>query len=109
MPKNTQHTFFLTSVGPPDIINIAKKLKAKCSQGFDNISTKLIKKTIEEMSIPLSHIINLFFQNSDVPNKMKIAKIIPIFKAGEQNKFNNYRPISLLPAFSKIIEKLVAS
>ena len=109
MPKNTQHTFFLTPVGPPDIINIAKKLKAKCSQGFDNISTKLIKKTIEEISKPLSHIINLSFQNGDVPDKMKIAKIIPIFKSGEQNKFNNYRPISLLPAFSKIIEKLVAS
>ena len=109
MPKNTPHKFFLTPVGPPDIITIAKKLKAKCSQGFDNISTKLIKKTIEEISIPLSHIINLSFQNGDVPDKMKIAKIIPIFKSGEQNKFNNYRPISLLPAFSKIIEKLVAS
>ena len=37
---------------------------------------------------------------------MKIAKIVPIFKAGEKSSFNNYRPISLLPQFSKIVEKL---
>ena len=38
---------------------------------------------------------------------MKTAKVIPIFKTGEDNKFNNYRPISLLPVFSKVLEKIV--
>ena len=40
---------------------------------------------------------------------MKIAKVIPIFKSGNKNIFNNYRPISILPAFSKILEKVMAN
>ena len=48
-------------------------------------------------------------QNGTVPEKMKIAKIIPIYKSGEKDLINNYRPISLLPALSKIMEKIVAN
>ena len=79
----------------------------KSSQGFDNISTKLLKSTIDEILIPLTHIINLSIQSATVPEKIKIAKIIPIYKSGEKDIFNNYRPISLLPALSKIMEKIV--
>ena len=81
-----------------EIIKITNKLKMKSSQGFDNISTKLLKFTIDEILIPLTHIINLSMQSGTVPEKMKIAKIIPIYKSGEKDIFNNYRPISLLPA-----------
>ena len=81
----------------------------KNSQGFDNISTKLLKSTIDEILIPLTHIINLSMESGTVPEKMKIAKIIPIYKSGEKDLFNNYRPISLLPALSKIMEKIVAN
>ncbi len=43
-----------------------------------------------------------------MPQDMKLAKVIPIFKSGDQHSFNNYRPISILPAFSKILEKTLA-
>ena len=43
-----------------------------------------------------------------VPVKMKIAKIVPLFKDGKKKKLNNYRPISVLPGFSNILEKLVS-
>ena len=79
----------------------------KTSQGHDNISTKLLKETIDLILIPLTHIINQSFTSGIVPGNMKIAKIIPIFKSGNQEIMNNYRPISLLPAFSKLLEKLV--
>ena len=42
-----------------------------------------------------------------VPKKLKIAKVIPLFKKGDSHLFDNYRPISLLPAISKIFEKVV--
>ena len=43
-----------------------------------------------------------------VPQNMKVAKVIPIFKSGDKHKFNNYRPISILPAFSKKLEKVMS-
>ena len=45
--------------------------------------------------------------NGHVPDIMKIAKVIPVYKAKEQDLFSNYRPISLLPAISKILERVV--
>src|ERR1043165_2133232 len=51
--------------------------------------------------------INCSILAGSVPNKLKIAKVIPIFKAGETNKFNNYRPVSILPYFSKYFEKIM--
>ena len=42
-------------------------------------------------------------------NDMKNAKVIPIYKAGERNLFSNYRPVSLLPQFSKILERLFSN
>ena len=54
----------------------------------------------------IAHICNVSFQTGVFPNKMKIAKVIPLYKSGEKNIFTNYRPISLLPQFSKILEKL---
>ena len=55
----------------------------------------------------LAHIINLSFTSSTVPNQLKIAKVIPIFKKNEINKSENYRPISLLSSINKIMEKLM--
>ena len=56
-----------------------------------------------------THIINQSMSTGLVPKHMKIAKVIPIFKSGNKHIFKNYRPISLLPAFSKILEKGVAT
>ena len=56
---------------------------------------------------PLSEIINLSFSHGIFPDKLKIAKVIPIFKKGDQLECNNYRPISLLSNISKVFEKLM--
>jgi hypothetical protein len=49
----------------------------------------------------------LSIETGIVPDKMKIARIIPIFKSGDNRLFSNYRPISVLPIFSKILERVV--
>ena len=84
-------------------------LKASTSEGYDNISTKLLKQTVKEVATPLAHIVNLSLSQGIFPNDMKLAKIVPIFKNGNTKLFNNYRPISILPAFSKILEKIVCN
>ena len=69
---------------------------------------KMIKQAISHIVKPLSYIdlCNMSLTSGIFPNNMKIAKVIPIYKASGKNEFTNYRPISLLPQFSKILEKL---
>ena len=56
---------------------------------------------------PKSHIFNLTFATGKIPNDLKVALIAQVYKASEKNVFSNYRPISVLPFFSKILEKLM--
>ena len=53
----------------------------------------------------LAKIINVSFTTGFVPNMLKIAKVCPIYKNGDKININNYRPISVLPSFSKIYDK----
>ena len=87
---------FLSPVDEQEIIRTV--------QQFKNMS--MITTIINEIVKPLTHICNVTFQTGVFPNQMKIAKVIPVFKAGDKCVFTNYRPISLLPQFSKILEKL---
>ena len=61
----------------------------------------------EILTAPVTHIINLSFNNARVPDKLKIAKVIPIYKKNEKYHVDNYRPISLLSTINKIMEKLM--
>ena len=77
------------------------------SSGYDEIPTFLLKKVTNMVSKPLSILINKSLASGIFPNKLKIAKIIPIFKSGDPSSFSNYRPVSILPAFSKVFEKVI--
>ena len=70
---------------------------------------KVIKTTVHEVAVPLAHIFNQSLLTGTVPDNMKISKIVPLFKSGNKKILNNYRPISILPAFSKLSEKLVCN
>ena len=59
------------------------------------------------ISEPLTHIINVSLDSGIVPDELKIAKVVPIYKAADNTILNNYRPISLLSAFSKVLEKIM--
>ena len=92
-----------------EILHTTTQLKASTSEGFDNISTQILKQTMKEVATPLTLIVNLSLFHGIFPNDMKLAKIVPVFKNGNTKLFNNYRPISILPAFSKILEKIVCN
>ena len=66
------------------------------SFGYDEIATKIIKITAKELSIPLTHFFNLSFSLGIIADSLKIAQVTPILKGNEQNKFENYRPVSVL-------------
>lgn len=84
-------------------------MKTKSSAGFDNISTRLLKICCEPLLIPLTTVINNSFTEGIFPSKLKLAKVYPKLKKGDPTQVSNYRPISLLPSISKIIEKIVLS
>ena len=92
-----------------DAINkIIYHLPPKSSSGCDGISTKLLKVIAPVIIKPLTLLINQVLNTGTFPDKLKIAKVIPIFKKGDPSLFENYRPISLLPAISKVLEKIIA-
>ena len=105
--KNKQNSIFLNPTNTDEIIKITKNLKSSNSSGIDNISTKLLKMIIHEIAPVLSHIFNRSLLSGIVPSQLKIAKVNPIFKSGDNQVFSNYRPISILPSISKILEKIM--
>ncbi len=68
----------------------------------------LLKNIIAEIQFPLSIIFNKSLKEGVFPDKMKLAEVIPIYKSkGQTDVMNNYRPVSLLPVISKVLEKIV--
>ena len=82
-------------------------LKINKSPGYDDISFNVIKHIYEYICIPLKHIFQLSVSQGIFPDSLKIAKVTPIFKSGEVTNLSNYRPISVLPCFSKMLEKIM--
>ena len=108
--ENAQfHTMFLSPVIADEVLALVNKMKPKKGSGFDGITNFLIKKIINEIIEPLTHILNASLTSGIVPDKLKVAKVIPIHKKGSKQDIGNYRPISLLTSFSKILEKMVYS
>ena len=102
--------FNFTRTTPAEIVEIIRKMKPKSSSGLENISCRLMKDIFDIIAIPLTSLINQSLQSGIFPDKLKIAKVVPIFKAGKDNiesYVHNYRPISLLSCFSKIFERVV--
>ena len=118
VPKSNKHftdylkinqidSMFLEPVEESQILEIINKFKPKMSSGHDEIPTKIMKQSIQSIFQPITYIINKSLETGIVPNKLKIAKVIPIFKSSKKDELKNYRPVSLLPAFSKVFEKII--
>jgi len=82
-------------------------LRNSYSKGYDNLSVDIIKNCSTQLARPLSIIFNKSIENGTVPDELKVAKIIPIYKSEDKKLISNYRPISVLPVFSKILEKVL--
>ncbi len=90
-----------------EVENIIASMPNKKSVGFDNISIALVKSISSAISHCLANIANVMFSSGIFPDSCKIARCIVLFKKGSRELMSNYRPISLLPIFSKIFEKLM--
>ena len=102
-----QSSLFLNAITENELEIELENMKSNKSSGYDGINAKILKIIAMEISKPLTHIFNLSFSSGSIPDNLKVALITPIFKSNEDNKFENYRPISVLTCFSKLLEKLV--
>ena len=104
-PLNTKFCF--KNINNMTVLKTIESLNSKHSSGYDGISTAILKQLRFEVNKPLTILINQTFNTGIFPDKLKIAKVIPLFKTGDKQLFVNYRPISLLPAVSKVYEKIM--
>ena len=100
-------TFNFTYTNSDEVRILINNLKPKQSAGHDSISSKLLKDIGHIIAPTISVIINQSLYTGIFPKQLRIAKVIPLFKKGEETSIENYRPISLLSSISKVFERVV--
>lgn len=106
-PNNLVHSFALFPTDPVEVQSTIVNLKNTCAVGYDEISSQVLKLANHIISPHISHICNLCFATGCFPSPFKTAVIKPIYKGGDRDSVNNYRPISILPTLSKIFERIL--
>ena len=106
LKNRNQLNFLIAHISNEEVLDIISQLEIK-STGPQSIPIKLLKIIPDLILVPLCKIINHSFITGVFPEVLKICKVIPIHKGGSTEELNNYRPISLLSIFDKIIEKLM--
>ena len=105
--KSVENVLLFAPASEQYICRIVNKLKSKRSSGYDDISNVVTKDLINVIKVPLCMVFNKSLHNGEFPDLMKVARVIPLHKGGNKDVPGNYRPISLLPVFSKILEHIV--
>ena len=100
-------TFSLRTVSEEEILWHIKKLKNSKRAGIDGISTSVIKRAVEVPYVQITWIVNSSIVSGIFPDRWKIATVVPLHKKGNQKEAKNYRPVSLLPVVSKVLESVV--
>ena len=105
---NSVESMFIEPVTEYELQIEINNLSENKSAGHDDIRANMIKIISGEVIKPLAYIYNVSFETGKIPNYLKIAlvRVTPIFKAKENNQFENYRLISVITCFSKLLEKL---
>ena len=101
------NNFILNNVSESFINAELSRLNPKKSYGIDGLQSKFIKDAASEIKGPITFIVNLSISSNIVPNEFKYARIKPLYKKGNRNLPENYRPVSILTVISKVLEKAI--
>lgn len=105
--KSVSETLFLSPTSRVEVMNAINSLNNTKAVGYDNISTYIIKQISFHLADILCYLINLSFSRGIFPDKLKYSVLKPLYKKGNRNEIDNYRPIALISVFSKIFEKIM--
>ena len=107
MDKPVVNSMFCDPVERGELVKLITSLNPNKSSGPDDIHPKIVRDVAIIVAEPLRHIFNLSLTSGVVPDALKVAKVVPVFKKGDAKLASNYRPISLLSVFDKILERTV--
>lgn len=105
--SRNDETIFLEPVTADEVISVILNFKNSHSCDIDGIQVRPVKYVVAIIAPALAHIFNLCFTTGTFPSKMQIAKVTVLYKKGDRNDLGNYRPVSILPIFSKAFEKVL--
>ena len=99
--------FSFTEINSETTTAYLSKIEVKKSTGHDGLSPKILKLSTPSLADPLTTLFNYCIRTSTLPSSWKMSNVSPIYKKGDTSDKNNYRPVSVLPAISKLFEKVL--
>ena len=103
----TTDTFHFQTIDTYTVFHMLLSISASKATGLDKIPAKILKIAAPVIAQSLTNLFNYSIQTEIFPTEWKVVKIIPLHKSGPKNLADNYRPISILSAISKIFEKIL--
>lgn len=107
--NESEKSMFLQPVTVQEVISIIQNFKNSSSCDIDGLQARPVKHVADIIAPVLVDIFNMCLAEAVFPKQMQVAKISVIYKKGDRNELGNYRPISILPIFSKAFEKILYS
>jgi hypothetical protein len=101
------NSFSFSIVSENTILKHTHKLSANKASGLDGIPARFVRDSASFISCPLAHIVNLSIIQDSVPDDLKSARVIPLYKKSVKTEVENYRPVSILSIISKILERVI--
>ena len=103
LPNANKDSMYIIPATEQEILSIVSTFKNKTSNDCEGFSMDIIKRLMPRIIKPVTHIFNTSLSEGIFPNKLKTAKVVPLYKSGDKHQFTNYRSVSILPKFSKIL------
>lgn len=99
--------FHWRETSPEHILKLVRGFKNSSSQDVYGVSIVVLKEVIDVLAAPLAKVINMCLKSGTFPNLLKVSRTVPIYKKGDPDVKNNYRPISIIPVFAKVLESIM--
>ena len=106
--KKNEHSILLSDVSSEDVMDVCRNMNPKNSMDPTGLKQSVVIQDAGIIAHVLAHLVNCSLKAGVCPNNSKLARVIPVYKLkGDKQLYDNYRPISLLSSFSKIMERLI--
>jgi len=104
--KHCPNSIFISPVTEEEVLSLAKNLKDKLTAGYDDVPESLVKQCIQLIKGPLTHVCNVSLRSGVFPKEWKSANVKLLYEKGDRYDIQNYRPISIISVFAKLLERL---